>query len=306
MKFSIRLPGGLQYKGIASPWEANLPPAESLRFARRVDGLAFDSIWVAEHIVQHPKLVPSLGAKFYEALSAAAVLLGATHRVKLLTYVTPLPYHNPVVYAKSIATVDQLCGGRLLLGLAVGHLKREFAALGADFAGRGEVCDEYLRAMKELWRSDAPEFQGQHVAFSGIAFEPKPLQVPHPPILIGGDARPVLRRAARLGDGWLPWQTPHHKLPEAIAYIYDQPAMQDRRTPFEIFALLVDMPVDNVFDFTRFHIPRERAEILEMAHGLEEMGCTGLVVHPPLTESFEESLAWTEWFSDEVIGAYRK
>lgn len=306
MKFAIRLPANYLYQAITSPWEAALPPSDALHFARTVDMLGYDYLWVSEHIVQHPELVSSFGAKFYEGLSAAAVLLGATRRIKLLTYVTPLPYHNPLVYAKAVATVDHLSSGRLALGLSSGHLRCEFSALGVPYEQRGALCDEYLCAMRELWTSDNPVFHGKYVQFEDIAFEPKPFQYPYPPILIGGDAPPVLRRAAKYGNGWLPWLTRHSELRGAIQYIYDQPAMQARNEPFDIYPLLVTIPEDDRLEINRLEIPLEKQEILDMSHSLEDAGATGVIVHLPITGSFDQCLAWVEWFSEEIIAAFKR
>lgn len=305
MKFAIRLPANILYKAFTSPWEATLPPDKAVHFAREVDGLAYDYIWVAEHIVQHPKLVPSMGAKFYEGVSAAGFLLGATQRVRVLTYVCPIPYHNPLVWAKAIASVDHLSGGRLSLGLSAGHLRREFEALGVPFEKRGAICDEYLQAMKALWTSDQPEYRGQFVNFGNMVFEPKPCQSPHPPLLIGGDAKPALRRAATLGDGWLPWQTTRREMKGAIAYIHDQPAMQVRSRPFEIYTLLADIPEDDRLDFDRTHCPQHKGEIVDLIGVLREAGATGMIVHLPRTNSYEEGLDWVRWFSQEIIPLYR-
>lgn len=305
MKFAIRLPANILYKALTSSWEAGLAPGKAVHFAKEVDDLAYDYLWVAEHIVQNPKLVPSMGAKFYEGVSAAGFLLGATSRIRLLTYVCPIPYHNPLVWAKAIASIDHLSGGRLTLGLSAGHLRREFEALGVPFDRRGAICDEYLRAMKELWISDLPEFHGEFASFSNIVFEPKPHQSPHPPLLIGGDAKPVLRRAATLGDGWLPWQTTRREMKDAIAYIYDQPAMQQRTRPFEVFALLAEIAEDDRLNFDRMRYPRHRDEIVDLVGLLKEAGATGVVVHLPRTETYEECLDWVRWFSKEIIPLYR-
>lgn len=305
MKFAIRLPANILYKALTSPWEAELPPAKSVHFAREVDGLAYDYLWVAEHIVQHPKLVPAMGAKFYEGVSAAGFLLGATQRIHLLTYICPIPYHNPLVWAKAIASVDHLSGGRLALGLAAGHLRREFEAIGVPFEKRGAISDEYLRAMKALWTSDLPEFRGQFVSFGNMVFEPKPFQKPHPPLLIGGDAKPVLRRAAALGDGWLPWLTTRREMKDALAYIHEQPEMEKRDRPFEVFTLLAEIPEDDRLNFDRMRYPRHREETIELIGLLKEAGATGVVVHLPKTESYEECLEWVRWFSNEIIPLYR-
>lgn len=305
MKFAIRLPANILYKALTSPWEAALPPERSVHFAREVDRLAYDYLWVAEHIVQHPKLVPAMGAKFYEGVSAAGFLLGATQRIHLLTYICPIPYHNPLVWAKAIASVDHLSGGRLALGLAAGHLRREFEAIGVPFEKRGAISDEYLRAMKALWTSDLPEFRGQFVNFSNMVFEPKPFQKPHPPLLIGGDAKPVLRRAAALGDGWLPWLTTRSEMKDALAYIHDQPEMQGRSRPFEVFTLLAEIAEDDRLNFDRMRYPKERDEIIDLVSRLHEAGATGVVVHLPRTGSYEECLDWVRWFSGEIIPRFR-
>ena len=142
---------------------------------------------------------------YYETLSVLNFLAGCTQRVRLGTYVLIIPYRHPVLTAKILATIDVLSGGRVILGAGAGWMEEEFQALGLDtFARRGAVTNEYLRLFKELWTSDKPDFQGEYYQVSDLGFLPKPVQKPHPPIWIGGHTEPALRRAARLGDGWLP------------------------------------------------------------------------------------------------------
>ena len=122
-----------------------------------------------------------------------------------MTSVLIVPHRNPLIAAKSLATLDGLSGGRLVVGVGVGWMREEFQALGLPpFEERGAVTDEYIKAFKTLWTEDDPSFEGKYVSFDDISFLPKPVQKPHPPIWVGGESRPALRRAAELADGWYP------------------------------------------------------------------------------------------------------
>jgi probable F420-dependent oxidoreductase len=132
-------------------------------------------------------------------------LAGATQRIRFVTSVMILPYRNPVVTAKMLASLDVLSGGRVIVGAGVGWMKEEFETIGTEpFAERGKVTDEYIAAFRELWSSDNPSFNGKYCRFSNIVFLPKPVQKPTIPIWIGGHSKQAIRRAARLGDGWHP------------------------------------------------------------------------------------------------------
>ena len=185
--------------------------------AKRAEMLGFHAVWFADHIVL-PRHVSSPypydvgGASpfdptqpFYEPLSVLNFLAGCTERIRLGMHVLIIPYREPVYTAKVLATLDALSGGRLIVGAGTGWMAEEFAALGlTNFAERGTVTNEYLLLFKELWTKDDPVFRGKHVQVSGIGFQPKPVQRPHPPIWIGGHSTPALRRVALLGDGWTP------------------------------------------------------------------------------------------------------
>tara|TARA_B100000315_G_scaffold1024_1_gene949 strand:+ start:410 stop:1363 length:954 start_codon:yes stop_codon:yes gene_type:complete len=204
--------------GCSLPTRGQLATPEAVRsLAQRAEDLGFDSVWVSDHIILPrqvrsfypyaadgvPAFVPD--EPYFEALSALNFLAGCTQRVRLGTHVLIVPYRNPVLTAKTLATLDVLSGGRLILGVGVGWMEEEFKALGLDtYAARGAVTDEYLQLYKELWTKDEPVFQGKHYQLSGSGFQPKPVQKPHPPIWIGGHTGPAIRRAARLGDGWVP------------------------------------------------------------------------------------------------------
>jgi len=148
--------------------------------------------------------VERFGAAIYDPLITLAVAAGATSRVQLGTTVLIVPYRNPVVTAKMVSSLDALSGGRFVLGIGAGWLEEESAMLGVPFAERGPMTDEYLAAMRELWTSPSPSFAGKYTQFSGLHFEPKPMQKPHPPIWVGGHARASLRRAAEIGAAWHP------------------------------------------------------------------------------------------------------
>ena len=150
----------------------------------------------------------------HEQLTALAFVAGKTSRLRLVTSVTVVPHRPAVLQAKMLATIDVLSGGRLTFGVGAGWMREEFEALGVPpFAERGAVTDEYIKACRELWTSNEPRFAGKYVNFADVLFEPKPVQKPHPPIWVGGESGPALRRTARLGDGWYPIGTnPQHRL----------------------------------------------------------------------------------------------
>ena len=140
-----------------------------------------------------------------EQITTLAYLAGVTERIKLVTSVMILPYRNPILTAKMLSTLDMLSKGRLILGAGVGWMEEEFELLNTEpFAERGAVTNEYLRAFIELWTKDDPKFEGKYVNFSDITFLPKPVQKPYPPIWIGGQSKPAIRRAAQIGDCWHP------------------------------------------------------------------------------------------------------
>lgn len=192
-------------------------PVALRTLAQQAEALDFDSVWVGDHIIL-PRHVQSFypyspdgvspfdpDEPYCEPLSALHFLAGCTQRVRLGTDVLILPYRHPVLTAKVLATLDVLSGGRVILGVGAGWMREEFEALGlSTYAERGAVTNEYIRLFKELWTKDEPIFQGRYYQVSGIGFQPKPVQRPHPPIWIGGHTGPALRRAATLGDGWIP------------------------------------------------------------------------------------------------------
>ena len=192
-------------------------PEALARLVQYGEELGFDVVGAGDHIVI-PHRVDSRypytpDGKYgndgpgdcLEQLTVLSFIAGHTSTIRLLTSVMVLPYRSPVQTAKVLTTIDVLSRGRLILGCGVGWMREEFEVLGAPaYERRGAVGDEYIRAFKELWTNDAPEFNGEFVSFSDVSFQPKPVQKPHPPIWIGGESGAALRRAARLGDGWYP------------------------------------------------------------------------------------------------------
>ena len=188
--------------------------------AQRAETLGYDSIWFSDHIViprnvraAYPYAIDGVSTfspdrPIHEVLSILTYLAGCTERIRLGPNVLIVPYRPPVYTAKQLAMLDVLSGGRLTVGVGAGWMEEEFEALGVEpFAERGAVTDEYLRAFKALWTEENPTFNGKYCQFSEIGFWPKPVQKPHPPIWVGGHTGPALRRAATLGDAWLPLGT---------------------------------------------------------------------------------------------------
>ncbi|HZT47809.1 MAG TPA: LLM class F420-dependent oxidoreductase [Hyphomicrobiaceae bacterium] len=206
MKFGLRYCNTSRY----------VDPKEAVALAQAAEAAGFESLWTVEHTI-----VPAGYASTYpydasgkmaggrndiplpDPLIWMAFVAAATTRIKLATGILILPQHNPVLAAKQIATLDHLSGGRILIGIGVGWLEEEFAALGVPFAGRGARTDEYIAAMRELWSADKPTFNGRFVSFKEAYCRPQPVNK-RVPIIVGGHSEAAARRAGRLGDGYFP------------------------------------------------------------------------------------------------------
>jgi len=192
-------------------------PGAIRQIVERGEALGFTLIAIPDHIVIPRSFRPVYpytptgetdffdGGEALEPLALMAAAAAMTSTARLLTSVLVLPYREPVLTAKILATIDIMSGGRVIVGCGAGWMEEEFKAVGAPpFAERGKVTDEYIAAFRAMWTNEEPSFAGDYTNFSDIYFRPPPVQKPHPPIWIGGDSMAALRRAARLGDGWYP------------------------------------------------------------------------------------------------------
>ena len=195
MKFGVTIPNNF---GIEDPQQV-------LAMGPLAEELGYDSVWVMDHLFNTGYIEERLGNKpYYHPLSTLSYLAATTKRVLLGTSVLVLPYHNPVELAKYTASLDQMSGGRVTLGVGVGAMAEEFAALGIPMGQRASLTNECIDIMKELWTSSEPSFHSRRWDFSKLWFSPKPAQKPHIPLWIGGASPGALRRAANRGDGWHP------------------------------------------------------------------------------------------------------
>ncbi len=204
---------GLRYASLGR--YANGPAAVEL--AQAAEAAGFESIWTVEHVVvphgyqsRYPyspsgRMGPGLDDyPIPDPLIWLAYVASATRSIKLGTAILILPQRNPVVTAKAVATLDHLAGGgRVLLGIGVGWLAEEFAALGVPFDDRGPRTDEYVAAMRALWGQECASFKGRFVSFDQVFCRPRPREGAIP-IIVGGDTKAAARRAGRLGDGYFP------------------------------------------------------------------------------------------------------
>ena len=301
MKFSLTMPNTARVKALSQPFEADVTGADQIRVAQRAEELGYDMIPIPEHFVVSNSHVELSGPHYLHSTVAQAFLAGATQRIRLISTVTLLPLQHPVVMAKALSTADWMSNGRIGVTFGVGWDAEEFKTIGVPFSERGRMADEYLAAIIELWTSDSPEFDGKYVAFKDVTFEPKPVQKPHVPIWIGGDADAMLKRAAKYASGWFPWLTPPADIPAKLDFIKSQPTYDGR--PFEVlYGLGVSQIGEGhqVIDDPAQRPGMSADQIVDQLGWFSELGVTVTGVPIPPVSDVNAYLDYLQWVMEEI------
>ena len=251
--------------------------------ARKAEELGFESIWCAEHPIMpvhttspfpgsSDGVIPPVYAHFVDPFIALAIAAGATSTIKLGTGIILVPERNPLVMAKEISTLDHFSGGRFIFGIGAGWLREETEIMGGDFDHRWTQTKEAILAMKELWTQPEAEFHGRYYDFPRVQVYPKPVQKPHPPIMLGGMAKNVLRRIASWGDGWLPNRVTPTQIEESRRTL-DTLAAEADRDPASLNISVFGQPVDG-----------------DLARSFLNAGADRVIITPP-TQSTDEAMS---------------
>jgi probable F420-dependent oxidoreductase len=262
--------------------------------ARKAEELGFESFWCAEHPfipVQSSSryqgsadgVIPESYAHFIDPFVALARASGVTSRIKLGTGIVLVPERHPLLLAKEVSTLDLFSGGRFLFGIGAGWLREETEIMGGDFDHRWTQTRESILAMKELWTRPEAEFHGRYYDFPPVKSNPKPLQKPHPPVLLGGGATNVLQRVVAWGDGWLPNRVTPEKLRESRATL-DRLARDASRDPAAITISVYGQPADR-----------------DLIRRLHDAGATRVVVRPATVKTEAEMATELTRIADTVL-----
>lgn len=246
-------------------------PAMIRDFGCRAEEAGLDSIWMGEHVVlfdQNTYGYPSSkdgripvpeGGGMLDVTATFGFLAAATTRLRFGTGVALVPQRNPIYTAKEIATLDWLTGGRIDFGIGVGWNKEEVEACGYRFEDRGARCDEFLEVMRRLWTEPVVDFHGRWVRFETARLDPKPVQRPHVPIIVGGYADAALRRAVRFGAGWYGFNRDPAGTREMLARL-DAAFAREGRTRGPEFEIIVTppaaMPIEAMQDYAALGVHR--------------------------------------------------
>ena len=230
--------------------------------AKKAEDLGFESIWYHEHPilpVTSASPFPATGGEipwtyghFSEPYISLAMAAAVTSKIKLATGITLVPERNPLILAKEISVLDLHSQGRFIFGVGAGWNREETTMMGGDFDHRWTQTREAVEALKELWTKDEAEYHGQYYDFPPVYCNPKPVQKPHPPVLLGGNAKNVLQRVARWGDGWLPNRATPDQILESKKILETLEAERGRETgslTISVFGQAPDTSRQQVEDF---------------------------------------------------------
>ena len=272
--------------------------------ARTAEAAGFDACFVTDHPAPDAKWLAGGGHHALDPFVALSFAAAATTRIRVQTHILVLPYRNPLLAAKSVLSLDVLSGGRLILGVAPGYLKPEFAALGVDFDERNELTDEAIDVMRRIWTDGEIETEGRHFRTRGTTMRPLSVQRPHPPIWIGGNSTAAIRRAAERGQGWVPFPNPAgltsrvrtpelsniEELGRRVSILREHAATIGRTEPVDIcFSTFAGDP----------------DETMEELHTLEAIGVTWAVLHTPPVKTRAAWIDAVEHLGAAVIAGYR-
>jgi probable F420-dependent oxidoreductase len=225
--------------------------------AQEAEFLGFESVWMSDHLVvpaelneaehsHQEKNLISPSTPVFDVMVYLAALAASTSTLRIGTYVYQLALRHPFVAARAITTLDIVSDGRLELGIGAGYISQEWVAAGLDFRRRGRLLDESLDICRRLWGDAVVEHDGAHYQFPPVAFEPKPVQKPHPPIHVGGESDAAIRRALAQGDGWIG----RHHSPETagpvLSRVTSAQAVAQRDRRLEITFASIEGPAVNV------------------------------------------------------------
>jgi len=309
--------------GFALPGRGPLATPEALvKLATKAESLRYSSVFVTDHVVipldiksTYPYSASgAVGTDwaqgYLEPLAVMAHLAGATSRIRLGTSVLVIPYRNPLLQAKMLATIDAMSGGRVILGAGVGWMKEEFDALGSPpYAERGAATDEYIEIMRQCWTKEPVSFQGKYYSFGRLSVLPKPKQKGGIPVWIGGHTEAALRRVGRLADGWHPigMRPPALLLPDEYARMVgvihaaaraagrDPGAIElSFRVPLDLRGAKAKAPAG-----ARQLFSGTAAEVIEDVRAYQRLGVTHFVFDPA-PQDLKGRVAMMERFAGDV------
>lgn len=301
MKLAFAMPHLLRLKATTQPWEAAVTGADQTRMAKWADDAGYDMLCVPEHFIIPNEHLDLSGPHYFHAAAGQGYLAGATSRIKVNSCIAILPLQHPIITAKALSTIDWMSGGRVVATFGIGWLEKEFQILGVPFKERGQMAEEYLAAIIELWTKENPCFEGKYVSFKDVAFEPKPVQKPHLPIWLGGDADAVLKRAARYASGWWPFLTRPEKIKERIEFIKSQPEFKGG--DFEVMYGMSTARVGEghvVLDDPNARPGMSAEQIVDRLCWFHEQGVTMSSVPIPQVSGVDEYLEYAQWVIEEI------
>ncbi|MBM3663503.1 MAG: TIGR03619 family F420-dependent LLM class oxidoreductase [Actinobacteria bacterium] len=231
--WGLQLPVQSQSTLYVQEWEAAAGPAELALIAVAADRAGAFYTAVCDHVAIPRPADETMSTTWYDTVATLGWLASQTSRTHLLSHVYVLAYRHPLVTAKSFTTLDHLSGGRAILGVGAGHLRSEFDLLGVDHAGRGAATDESIEVIRAAFDEEYPVIGGPG-AEVGVGVGPRPVRVGGPPIWVGGSSVPAMRRAARLGDGWLPQGPPEMGMRAAVDFIRSERSDAGRPEAFDM------------------------------------------------------------------------
>lgn len=216
--WGLQLPVQSQSTNFVQPWESSAGPPELAAIAQAADRAGAHYVAVCDHVAVPRPADAAMSTVWYDTIATLGWLAGLTERVHLLSHVYVLPYRHPLAVAKAFMTLDHLSGGRAILGAGAGHLESEFDLLGVDFPGRGRAVELAIPTLRAAFADEYPTVGGDG-AEVGVGMAPRPARPGGPPIWVGGSSSSAIRRAALLGDGWLPQGPPKMGTSAAIELI---------------------------------------------------------------------------------------